>query len=231
LKALREIDFDDYYQAEQEGWVLYLEGSTDLAILQAFAATLPHKAVSCLERPFVHYIGNQPKQAADHFYGLREAKADLVGVAILDRLEQGWPSGFSPQTLRAEQWRKREIENYLCRKDVLLAYARGEGAGDLWASAEAARREAAMHEAIARTAAALEELGEPSPWSADIKASDQFLDRVFRRYFEALGLPNLLSKSNYHELARLVPKELIDDEVTEKLDAIVEVAERATPRH
>ena len=29
-----------YYQAEQTGWVLYLEGSTDLAILQAFAKRL-----------------------------------------------------------------------------------------------------------------------------------------------------------------------------------------------
>ena len=29
LKALREIGFEQYYQAEQTGWVLYLEGSTD----------------------------------------------------------------------------------------------------------------------------------------------------------------------------------------------------------
>ena len=28
LKALKEIGFDQYYQAEQTGWVLYLEGST-----------------------------------------------------------------------------------------------------------------------------------------------------------------------------------------------------------
>ena len=39
-KALAEIGFDQYYQAEQTGWVLYLEGSTDLAILQAFASAL-----------------------------------------------------------------------------------------------------------------------------------------------------------------------------------------------
>ena len=36
LKALREIGFDQYYLAEQARWVLYLEGSTDLSILQAF---------------------------------------------------------------------------------------------------------------------------------------------------------------------------------------------------
>ena len=40
LKSLRDIGFEDYYQAEQTGWVLYLEGSTDLAILQALARRL-----------------------------------------------------------------------------------------------------------------------------------------------------------------------------------------------
>ena len=46
LKALRAIGFEDYYLAEQVGWVLYLEGSTDLAILQAFARRLGHEAAS-----------------------------------------------------------------------------------------------------------------------------------------------------------------------------------------
>ena len=60
LKALREIGFEHYYQAEQTGWVLYLEGSTDLAILRAIAQRLNHEeAVAALERPFVHYVGNR----------------------------------------------------------------------------------------------------------------------------------------------------------------------------
>ena len=36
VKSLKEIGFEQYYQAEQTGWVLYLEGSTDLAILRTF---------------------------------------------------------------------------------------------------------------------------------------------------------------------------------------------------
>ena len=52
MKALEEIGFDQYYQAEQTGWVLYLEGSTDLATLRAFADRLGHqKAIECLSRP------------------------------------------------------------------------------------------------------------------------------------------------------------------------------------
>ena len=34
-KSLRDIGFEHCYQAEEVGWVLYLEGSTDLAILRA----------------------------------------------------------------------------------------------------------------------------------------------------------------------------------------------------
>ncbi len=33
LKSLREIGFEQFAQAEETGWVLYLEGSTDLSIL------------------------------------------------------------------------------------------------------------------------------------------------------------------------------------------------------
>ena len=69
VKALKEIGFEHYVQAEETGWVLYLEGSTDLAILRAFAETLTHPARAALERPFVHYVANQPSQARHHFYG------------------------------------------------------------------------------------------------------------------------------------------------------------------
>ena len=51
LKSLKEIGFQQYYQAEQKGWVLYLEGSTDLAILRAFADVLNHPAKAVLRGP------------------------------------------------------------------------------------------------------------------------------------------------------------------------------------
>ena len=80
LKALRDFGFEQYYQAEQAGWVLYLEGSTDLAILQAFARTLDHESQRFLERPFAHYCGSLPERAEEHFYALREAKEDRKSV-------------------------------------------------------------------------------------------------------------------------------------------------------
>ena len=91
---LKAIGFDQYYLADLNGWVLYLEGSTDLAILEAFAETLKHRAIEALRRPFVHFVANQPHKAKEHFYGLREAKPNLEGVLITDRLDsrpQGAP--------------------------------------------------------------------------------------------------------------------------------------------
>ena len=68
-KSLKEIGYEQYYQAEQVGWVLYLEGATDLAILRAFARALEHAAAAALECPFVRYIENQPQREREHFRG------------------------------------------------------------------------------------------------------------------------------------------------------------------
>ena len=226
LKALKEIGFEDYYLAEQTGWVLYLEGSTDLAILKAFAETLGHEAAEILERPFVHYVGNDPGQVKRHFWGLREAKPDLVGVALFDRLDRP----VDDLGANGLMWKKREIENYLCMEDVLFAYARGNEQDDLFAIAEAQRRHSAMRDAIDEISQALKTLRMPDPWSENIKASDDFLDRVFDKFFEILGLPNMLRKTAYHALAHLIPRDSISPEVTEKLNAIVAVAKNAKPR-
>jgi ABC-type lipoprotein export system ATPase subunit len=228
LKALTDLGFEQYYQAEQTGWVLYVGGATDLAILKAFAATLGHPAAQLLERVFVHYVTtNLPQRARDHFWGLREAKEDLVGLALFDRLDKRLVVGGPLVELA---WRRREIENYLCQEAMLLRYARHELSGDLFGAAEADRCEIAMREAIQQVAAALKTLRNLDPWSPDIKATDEFLNPLFRTYFAKLGLPNLLLKSDYHVLAGLVRKEEIDSEIVEKLDAIVGVAGQAGPR-
>ena len=230
LKALRDIGFEDYYQAEQTGWVLYLEGSTDLAVLQAFARRLDHgRATAVLERPFVHYVGNSSSAAQNHYHGLREALPDLKGVVLLDRSEAG-PSEVG-QVLRLE-WRRREIENYMCSQATLEAYARGRSdvPVTLFSSIEMDTRLDAMRKSIAEVGEAMQTLEKESPWSADSKVSDEFLTPLFSAYFRKLSLPNLMNKKDFYELAEYVPDNEIDPEIREKLDAIVQVAESVTPR-
>ena len=231
LKALREIGFDQYYQAEQTGWVFYLEGSTDLAIMQAFARRLGHKrAIQVLERPFVKYVGNQPPAVQNHYHGLREALPTLRGVALFDRLESEPRDIASVECL---MWKRREIENYVCSRATLEASASASASdaapGPLFAAAEVEKRQNAMGQAIEEVESALKTLGKGSPWDVNIKASDEFLVPLFEAYFEKLGLPNLMTKKNFYELAEHVPDSEIDPEISEKLDAIVRVAERATP--
>ena len=123
LKSLKEIGFEQYYQAEQTGWVLYLEGSTDLAILRALAEKLNHPIHEKLERPFVHYYENLPNKAREHFYGLVEAYPDLLGFVLCDRITAQLESKFN---LSEQSWKRREIENYICQPETLIAYAEGE---------------------------------------------------------------------------------------------------------
>jgi hypothetical protein len=156
---------------------------------------------------------------------LKEAKPDLVGIAIFDRLDKELKTN---EPLTETMWQSREIENYFCTENVLLAYARHDQPDDLFGSAESQRREAAMREAIAEVTRLLE-IDELTPWSPDVKASEQVLDRVFRLFFKKLALPLQLRKSEYHVLAGLMPREELDREITEKLDAIVEVAKKAKP--
>ena len=223
LKSLKSIGFEQYYQAEQKGWILYLEGSTDLAILQAFAEKLEHPAKDILERPFVHYVENQPQEARKHFYGLREAKTDLVGFCLFDRIETELQAN---PALREYQWKRREIENYIVyQKGVLIDWAQGEAER----RGEASQLVSAMEEAIAEIENALDTLGRGSPWSPDTKVSDDFLDPLFDSFFDKLGLENLMRKTNYHTLVQYVPPEQIDPEVSEVLDGIAKIAKQAKP--
>lgn len=226
LKSLKELGFDQYYQAEQVGWVLYIEGSTDLSILREFADILQHPARDCLERPFVHTVMNQPQKARDHFYGLREAKADLQGIAIFDRLDRVLEKGTA---LREVMWSHREIENYFCRKDVLLGWARAAAAEQAGGPLFAEPWAQLMEECVTAVEAAMRTLGKPSPWSPETKVTDDFLDPLFKMFFERRGLPNLMLKTNYHVLARYVPVEEIDREVVQMLDSIAETAQKAHP--
>jgi hypothetical protein len=107
----------------------------------------------------------------------------------------------------------------------LLRFARGPAPHDLFAS----QREQAMRDAIAEVSAALKTLNKPSPWSDEIKASDEFLAPLFTAYYQKLGRPNIMAKQRFHELVDFIEPEDVDAEICEKLNAIVEVARQAKP--
>lgn len=214
--------------------MLYLEGSTDLAILQAFARRLGHAdAERALDQPFVHYVGNQMRTVRSHYHGLREALPMLRAMVILDELAADRPDDH----FEFLAWNRREIENYLCSRAALESYAaataeariRSEHPGPMFVETEINRRTAAMTEAIDEIERAMATLGKGSPWGADTKVSDDFLTPLFDAYYKRLGLPNLMRKTNFHVLADHIPDNEIDPEITEKLDAIARTAAVARP--
>jgi ABC-type branched-subunit amino acid transport system ATPase component len=207
VKALTTIGFDQYLLAAQKKRIIYLEGSTDFLMLKAWAKVLNHPLLSYLtDNPFVKYVANNPLDARNHFYGLKEAIPDLKGVALYDRLVQKLQS----TDLQEIMWQRREIENYLPIPSVVERYLEKQG-GDL----------SLIRELMSDYMPPIVKKDKKESWWFDTKMSDDFLDKIFRQYFQRLKQPvSLMSKSNYYELALLSEPNELDGEVTEKLDAL-----------
>ena len=228
-KALESIRMADYYLAEQKGWMLYLEGSTDLAILRSLALRLAHPAATLLRDavPVVYLGSNKPQEARDHFHGLREAKPDLVGFALFDRLDRELQTGSA---LTERMWSRREIENYLVTPDSLAAFVVADlRQDDLLELDERERRIECLTICIDELVTALKVARRPDPWGPDIKVTDEFLDPLFENYFQRLGTPQQIYKRDYHGLADVLPLHQIDAEVNRQLDALVAAASLAKP--
>jgi len=205
VKALTTIGFDQYLLAAQKKRVIYLEGSTDFLMLKAWAKVLNHPLLPYLiNNPFVKYVANNPFDARNHFYGLKEAVPDLKGVALYDRLD----CKLQSTDLQEMMWQRREIENYLPIPEVVERYLDG---GSL----------SLIRDLMSDYMPPIAKKDKRESWWFDTKMSDDFLDKIFRRYFQILKQPvSLMSKSNYYELALLAKSEELDEEVTKKLDAL-----------
>lgn len=228
--ALSAVRYDQYYLAEQVGWVIYLEDYTDLNILRAFAEKLNHSAKDALQTAFLFPIGNQPNDGRRHFHALAEAKPDLVGYLLVD---SDAPELQTAPALTEMKWVRHEIENYICQPATLESFAREVGAqiagGPLLEGASMEAAGMAMREAVRDRVipAALRDLNDP--WWRTVKASDEFLDLVFPDFYRRIGQYMEMRKADYYRLVRHVPDDLVSDEVKLVLDRIAEVAANAHP--
>jgi len=228
--ALNSVRYDQYYLAEQVGWVLYLENHTDLSILRSFAEKLNHPALDSLRSPFLVPIGNVMRHAREHFHSLKEAKPDLVAFLIVDH-DAGEPQQIPG--LMESKWQRREIENYICQPETLEAFARSLGVaiagGPLLEKVSVAQATEAMQESVRDrvTPAALRDRNDP--WWRTVKASDEFLDLVFPDFYRRLGLYMDFKKADYYRLVPHVPVALVADEIVAALDGVERIASQARP--
>ncbi|MFH0918991.1 MAG: AAA family ATPase [Fibrobacterota bacterium] len=218
-KSLINIGFEDYYLAERKKWVLYLEGSTDLAILRAFAHVLKHPAEDDLSAPFVHYTTNLPNMARDHFHGLREAVRDLKAIAVFDKIS----SPLAESALQEIMWTRNEIENYFFIPDLLLRFIHSSVEHDIFEAGESSRKEKAMREAIEGIVPGFARHNPDDDYWQTCKASEQ-LERIFKEYHKALVSYNTMSKSRLFEIISCMKPGEVNAEIKTLLDKIHSLA-------
>ncbi|OIO27552.1 MAG: hypothetical protein AUJ18_10785 [Candidatus Hydrogenedentes bacterium CG1_02_42_14] len=215
VKSLTSIGFEQYLLAEQKGWILYLEGSTDLSILKEYAKILNHPVLPYLESPFVKYVTNLPSVAREHFYGLQEGVSKLKGVALFDKIN----AKLQQNDLVEMMWKRREIENYLPIPEVIERYV-SEPPKDLFSLHDTELMADIIKDEI--PPAALKDKNHS--WWINSKISDDLLDKVFSKYFQTRKMPILFNKSDYYILASFSKADELEPEITEKLDLIYETA-------
>jgi len=245
--SLKHFGAQHYVKARERGYVLYVEGSTDVDMLRALAKRLGHPVAQTWdERLNAYYVqDNYPARSLEselerveggfgitprnHFFGLRELVPGLRGLAILDNDGRNRP-GSVEGGLKMTFWRRYEAENYFVTPETLARYAlevHGQGPtfvervmGDLIL-------ERVFH-GVERDYQAYRS-GSPEGarviWEARterLKLSD-FAEEFFRRLAELTGQPMTLRKGGLHQLVAFADVDTIPAEVSEKLDALAEL--------
>ena len=253
LNALKHYGTEHYIRARQRGYVLYVEGSTDIDILRALAKQLNHAAESVWdERVNAFYVKNTfptaslnselerveggfdatPKQ---HFFALQPMVPHLRGLAILDN-DGHQRKDSDDGGLQIAYWRRYEVENYFITPDVLQKYV-AEQYQDLplfdktddVLSALIQERVFDGSQSDFTTWRDASEDAKRLLWEARterLKLSD-FAEEFFRRLAQKLGHAMLLRKGELHRLVHFVDPATIPQEVSEKLDLLQKLFEQA----
>lgn len=211
----------DLAQVAAARGALYVEDTTDRALLLAWAAVLGHRAERLLEREvlwkpmvFQSREGASGIPAKAHFDALRLVRPDLPGLQLLDgdarpEIPETPIPGSGMQRLR---WRRYEIESYLLHPKALARFVELEvGAAAAPPAVEGLREQ--WRRILPLTFA-------ESPHDDDSvvkrkKARTELLPPLLA----AAGIHDL-PHQRYHEIAALMRPEEIHPEVIEKLDAL-----------
>jgi AAA domain, putative AbiEii toxin, Type IV TA system len=253
--ALKHFGAEHYVRARQRGYVLYVEGGTDIDMLQALARRLNHPAAKIWdERVNAFYVqDNYPLADTDselerveggfgitpraHFNALRNLLPGLKGLAVLDndgKNRQDADEGG----LSVRYWRRYEAENYFVTPTLLAAYAKGKLGMPLFNAVVDQVLDDLVRERVFgnrtqdfdtwRNATVDAQRLIWDTATRQIKLSD-FAEEFFRQVAAQTNTPMLLRKGGLHELVGGVDPASINSEVGQKLDALVSLFSSATP--
>jgi ABC-type branched-subunit amino acid transport system ATPase component len=251
-ESLKRFGAAHYVRARETGHVLYLEGSTDLAMLRAFADRLGHPVrdqIADGAHLNVYYLqdnrpaaGQSPdelldavegafgQKARDHFFALRNILPELRGLEIIDSDNRGLLESSAGGFSRLP-WKRYELENYLITPDLLMEWMHVDGV-DLFADHRQAILDGLLLEKIFdNNQADFENYSQANTstqntiWRAQTQTRklSLFAEEFFRRCATATGTPIPLRKGDLYQLIHGQPIASIDPEIIEKLDAILDL--------
>ena len=257
--ALKHYGADHYVRARQRGYVLYVEGGTDLDNLRTLGQRLGHRAAEVWdERINVFYVqDNFPGADMDseierveggfgmtpdrHFYALRGMVPELKGLAILDsdgKVRKDSDEGG----LQAVYWTRYEVENYYVTPQVLEEYAAhhyrdmtlfGGFRKEMGEVVDELIQERVFEGRAADffTWKGLDPDGARLLWEAATAQVklSDFAEEFFRRLAERLNHAMLLRKGELHQLIDFVDPAAIPEEVSRKLDLLAALFDSAKP--
>jgi energy-coupling factor transporter ATP-binding protein EcfA2 len=251
-ESLKRFGAAHSVRARETGHVLYLEGSTDLAMLRAMADRLNHPVRDLIadgSHLNVYYLqDNRPapgqtpdvlldtvegafgQKARDHFFALRNSIPELHGLEIIDNDNRGLQESEAGGFTRLP-WKRYELENYVVTPQLLMDWAQPDGI-DLFADQRKTILDDLLLEKIFDgNAADFENYSSANPstqstiWRAQTQTQKLSLvaEEFFRGVGEATGTPIPLRKRDLYRLIELQEVASIDPEVTLKLDAILQI--------
>lgn len=258
--SLKHFGADHYIKARERGYVLYVEGGTDVDMLRALAVLLDHPIAAMWdERINTFYVqNNYPAASLDselerveggfgvtprvHFNGLHDLLPNLKGLAILDNdgnNRQGSVEGH----LTLAYWRRYEAENYFVTPDVLRRYALGRNAAPQLFDASQLEVDEVLDTLVLERVfesidADFQTWKQAPPEVARIvwEAKSQrlklstFAEEFFRQLAARMGGSMLLTKGELHRLMTVVDPKTIAAEVSEKLNLLQILFTVAAPR-
>ena len=251
--SLKHFGAEHYVKARERGYVLYVEGGTDVDMLRALAELLNHPVAKIWdERLNSFYVqNNYPDQGLDaelerveggfgltpqqHFNGLRNLLPQLKGLAILDNDGRDRASDLQGP-LKIIYWKRYEAENYFVTPDVLRSYALGHYAdldlfGGFQAEIDSVLDELLLEQLFDGVYSDFQAWKQASPeiarvlWEAktERRKLSAFAEEFFRKLAEKLGGQMLLKKGELHRLVPTTQPQNIVPEVREKLDLLYEL--------
>lgn len=258
--TLKHFGAEHYVKARERGYVLYVEGGTDLDMLRALAERMAHPVAPLWdERINSFYVqNNYPIQSLEselerveggfgitpkeHFFALRELVPGLRGLAILDNDGQN-RQPIQQGGLDLLYWRRYEAENYFVTPEVLRRYAQEHYADmELFGGFREEIAQVVGQLVLERVFGDVDAdyqtyLGLPPDaarllWEAKTERVklSDFAEEFFRRLADKLGHAMLLKKGELHRLVAYADLHVIPAEVGEKLD-LLEALFRTVKKH